>query len=324
MKVLTSFLAAAAAAIALASSAMAETFPDKPVTVVLPFPAGTGPDAVMRQVGDKLSKKWGQPFVVENRPGANGWTAVDAVKKADPDGYTLLQVDNLLFGLQPHIFSKLPFDPVKDFEPVAPLYQTNFFVVVPIDSPWKTMPDLIEAAKSKNGGLTFGSSGVASHMHLGGAMLEGASGVKMTHVPIKDTPQVFVSVANGELGWAFGSASSSGPMYRAHKVKYLALAAPKRHPSFPDIPTVAEAGGPANFELKSWVALFARHGTPQPIIDQINADVAQALAEPDVRDRLVSVGFTPWIDKPAGLAKTLQDDTKLFGDVATREKISLD
>ncbi|KQQ86253.1 tripartite tricarboxylate transporter substrate binding protein [Aureimonas sp. Leaf324] len=321
---MSTFVVAVSAIAALVSPASAQKFPDKAVTVILPFPAGTGPDSVMRQVGDKLSKKWGQPFIVENRPGANGWTAVEAVKKADPDGYTLLQIDNLLFALQPHVFKKLPFDPAKDLVPVAPLYQTNFFVVVPAESPWKTIPDLVEAARAKGGGMTFGSSGVASHMHLGGEMLESATDVKMTHVPIKDTPQVFVSVANGELDWAFGSASSSGPMYRAHKVKYLALAAPKRHPTFPDVPTVAEAGGPADFELKSWVALFARTGTPQEIVDQINADVTEALAEADVKDRLISVGFTPWADKPAGLAKALEEDSKLFGDVAKRENISLD
>jgi tripartite-type tricarboxylate transporter receptor subunit TctC len=324
MRSFKAFITTLAAGIALASPVLAQTFPSKPVTVVLPYPAGTGPDAVMRMVGDKLSQKWGQPVTIENRAGANGWTAVNAVKKAAPDGYTLLQTDNLAFGLQPHVFTKLPFDPVKDFDPVAPLYQTNYFVVVSADSPWKSVPDLIAAAKAKEGAVTYGSSGVASHMHLGGAMLEGATGAKMTHVPVKDTPQVFVSVANGEIGWAFGTASTSGPMYRAHKVKYLALAAPKRHPSFPDVPTVAEAGGPPDFELKAWIALFAPHGTPKAIVDQINADVATALAERDVAERMAAVGFTPWVDTPAALTETLKSDDKLFGDVAKREKISLD
>ncbi len=296
------FKAIAAAVLAttgvLTTSAFAQSFPDKPVKVVLPFPAGTGPDNVMRQVADKLAKRWAHPMTIENRSGANGWTAVEAVKSAPKDGYTLLQVDNLLVTLQPHIFKKLPFDPIKDFEPVASLYQTHFFVVVPTASPWKNIPDLVAEAKAKNGGMTYGSSGVASHMHLGGSMLQNGMNVKMTHVPIKETPQVFVAVANGEMGWAFGTASSSGPMFRSQKVKYLALAAPSRHPSFPNVPTVSEAGGPANFELKSWVALLAPRGTPKAVVDRINADIAAVLAEPDIKEKFTAVGFTPWANTP--------------------------
>ena len=325
MKAFKSLIAAAiAATFAWSCPTMAQDFPAKPIKIVLPYPAGTGPDAVMRQVAEKLTQRWRQPVTIENRPGANGWTAVDAVKTAAPDGYTLMQVDNLLFGLQPHVFRKLSFDPVRDFEPVAPLYQTNFFVVVPANSNWRNIADLTAAAKAKEGGLTYGSSGVASHMHIGGTMLETATGVKMTHVPVRDTPQVFVSVANGEIAWAFGTASTSGPMYRAQKVKYLAIAAPTRHPSFPDVPTIAEAGGPPDFELKACIALFAPHGTPKPVIDRINAEITQILSEPDVRERMVAVGFSPWMSSPAELANTLNNDQKLFGEVARREKISLD
>ena len=154
-------------------------------------------------------------------------------------------------------------------------------------------------------------------------MLEGASGVQMTHVPYKETPQVFVSVANGDLGWAFGSASTAGAMYRAQKVKFIALAAPQRHPSFPDVPTISEAGGP-NIELKSWVALYAPRGTPKPIIDRVNADIQKALAEPDVQERLMSVGFSPWPGPAADVAKALQEDTQLYGEVARRTNISLE
>jgi tripartite-type tricarboxylate transporter receptor subunit TctC len=315
---------AMAAAFALPFQAHAQSFPDKPVKVILPFPAGTGPDAVMRQVADKLTHWWGQPVTIDNKPGANGWTAVEAAKRSAPDGYTILQIDNLLFALQPHIFRKLPFDPIKDFEPVSPLYSTHYFVTVAADSSWNNLSDLSAAAKAKSGALTYGSSGVASHMHLGGAMLERATGTKMTHVPNKDTPQNFVSVANGEISWAFGTASTSGPMYRAGKIKYLALSAPQRHPNFPNVPTVAEALGLPNFELKSWVALFTPHGTPKPVVDRINADVTKALAEPDIRERMTAVGFTPWAASPAELARALADDSKLFGEIAKVENISLD
>jgi tripartite-type tricarboxylate transporter receptor subunit TctC len=317
-------VAAIVAAVAWTAPGRAQTFPSKPVKVIMPYPTGTGPDTAMRLVGEKLHAYWGQPIVIENRPGANYWTAADAAKKAAPDGYTLFQTENFMMGLQPHVFKKLPFDPVKDFDPVSPMYQTNFFVVVPASSPWKNIPDLVAAAKVKDGALSYGSSGVASHMHIGGAMLESATGIKMTHVPVKETPQVFVSVANGEISWAFGSASTSGPMLRANKVKYLAVAGPKRHPSFPDVPTVAEAGGPPNFEVKAWIALYAPHGTPKAIVDKLNADITRALNEPDVRERMNAVGFTTWTGSPADLAKTLEADSKVLGEVARSQSISLD
>lgn len=325
MKVLRVFVAAViGATAAFALPAMAQNYPEKPVKIVLPFPAGTGPDAVMRIVGEKLSNSWGQPVIVDNRPGANGWTAVDVAKKAAPDGYTLFQADNLLVGMQPFVFKQMPFDPIKDLDPVAALYETYFFVVVPVDSPWKTIPDLFAAAKQKDGMMAYGSSGVASHMHLGGAMMERASGAKMTHVPVKDTPQVFILIAQGQLGWSFGTASTSGPMVKAQKVKYLAVAAPKRVSSFPDVPTIAEAGGPSDLFLKSWVALFAPHGTPKAIVDKINADVAKALAEPDVKEKLAAVGFQTWTATPSEIAKTIQDDQKVFSGVAKENNITLD
>jgi tripartite-type tricarboxylate transporter receptor subunit TctC len=148
MRVLKAFVAAILVTAAWTCPAMAQNYPDKPVKVILPFPAGTGPDAVMRQVADKLTRWWGQPVTIDNRPGAHGWTAVEAAKKSAPDGYTMLQIDNLLFALQPHVFRSLPFDPIKDFEPVSPLYSTHYFVTVAANSSWNKMSDLVAAANS--------------------------------------------------------------------------------------------------------------------------------------------------------------------------------
>jgi len=315
--------ATAAATAAGAAPASAQTFPAKPVRIAMPYPAGTGPDVVQRVINEKLSQRWSQPVTVENRPGANGWTAVEAVKRAAPDGHTLLQTDNLQFGLQPFVFRRLPFE-FQDFEPVAGIYQTHYFVTVAANSPWTNVADLIAAARARNGALTYGSSGVASHMHLGGVMLEGANNVRMTHVPVRDTPQVFVAIANGELGWAFGSPATTGPMYRAQRVKYLAISAPTRHPNFPNVPTVREAGGPPDFELKAWIALFAPRGTPRPVADRINAEVTQLLPDPEVRERLSSLGVLPWAVSPEQLSQTVRDDQRVFGELARRERISLD
>ena len=316
-------LGTAIVAAAGAAPASAQSFPSKLARIVMPYPAGTGPDVVQRAINENLSRRWGQPVIVDNRPGGNGWVAVEGVKRAAPDGYTLLQTDNLQFGLQPFVFSRLPFS-FQDFEPVVGLYQTYYFLTVAANSPWKNVTDLMAAAKERGGNMTYGSSGVASHMHLGGVMLEGAHDVRMTHVPFRDTTQVFVSVANGQLDWAFGSPTTTGPIYQSQHVKYLAISGPTRHPNFPDVPTVREAGGPPDFELKAWVGLFAPRGTPRPVIDRINADVTQVLADPDVRGRLSTLGVLAWPATPEQLAQTVHDDQNVFGKLAQREHISLD
>jgi tripartite-type tricarboxylate transporter receptor subunit TctC len=308
----------------LAAPATAQQFPGKPVKTIIPYSAGSGPDTVIRLVGEKLARGWGQQLIVENRPGGNGWIAIDAAKKSPPDGYTLLQLDDTHMALQPHIYKKLPHDLAKDFDPVAPLYRTYFFVVVPANSEWKNVADLLAVAKAKRGGLTYGTWGIGSVGHVGTAMLEAATGTQMTHVPFKELPQLYGAVANGEVGWAYGTAATAGPLHRANKVKFLALAAPKRLAGHPDVPTVGEAGGPANLEVKAWVGLLAPRGTPKPIIERINADVAKALAEPDVRERLAGVGFEPFSSTPAEMAHAIAADSRNFAEVVKRARIALD
>jgi tripartite-type tricarboxylate transporter receptor subunit TctC len=317
--------AMAATLIAIAPHATAQTFPSKPVRIITPFPPGSGPDTVLRVVGEKLSKSWGQSVLVENRPGANGFIAIEAAKKAPADGYTLVQMDDAHMSLQPHLYKKqIPYDPVKDFEPVATLFRTYFFVVVPANSPWKGMPDLIDAAKKKPGELTYGSWFIGSPGHLGAAQLEAATGTQMVHVPFKEMSQLFSAVAGNDVAWSFGSAASAGPLYKAGKVKFMAVAAPKRIAGYESIPTVAEAGGPADFEVKAWVALFAPAGTPAPVVTKIQQDVARALTEPDVKEKLAGVGFEPYTVTPAEIRKLMDADTRRYGDIVKRAKISID
>jgi len=302
----------------------AQQYPAKPVRILTPFPGGSGPDAVLRVVGEKLTKLWGQQVVVENRPGANGFIAIEAAKKAPPDGYTLVQMDDTHLALQPHLYKKIPYDINKDFDPVATLFRTYFFVVVPARSGWKDMKDLVAAAKAKNGDLTYGSWFVGSPGHVGAAMLEAATGTKMTHVPFKEMSQLYTGVANDDVAWAFGSAASSGAMYRASKVRYIAVAAPKRVAGFESVPTVAEAGGPAGFELKAWVALFAPHGTPPAIVAKMNADVAKVLAEPDVKERFAGFGFEPYAITPGEMTASMAADSTRYGDIVKRANIAVE
>ncbi|HSI47089.1 MAG TPA: tripartite tricarboxylate transporter substrate binding protein [Ideonella sp.] len=315
---------AAALACTVAVGVHGQTFPDRPVKVLLPFPAGTGPDTIMRMVGERLARVWGQQVVIENRPGANGWLAMEAAKRAPADGYTLVQVDAPLIAVAPHLWKKLPYDPIKDVEPVATLYRTWYFVTVAADSKWNTVGDLIQAAKAAPGGLSYGSSGVGGNIHLGGAMLEQAAGVKMTHIPYKETPQIYMAISNGDISWAVGTASTTQPMLKARKIKYLAITAPQRSAIFPDVPTVAESQGPAHYQLQTWVSMYAPRGTPQPIVNKINADVGRVLQDPELRTYMGSVGFEMLIQTPAELQDMARKDSMVFKDILKDLKLALD
>lgn len=231
--------------IALSTSAVAqpsESFPAKPVTVVTPFSAGSGPDAVLRVIADKLGKLWNQRVLVENRPGAAGFFAIDAAKRAAPDGYTLLQLDSEQVAALPLLYKSRNIDALKTFDPVVALFRTPFLVSVPTDSKWKSMSDLVAEAKASPGNVSFGSWGIGSPGHLGAEHLELLTGVQMQHVPFREVSQLYTSVGSGDVMWSFATIPSSQGAYKAGKLRYLAVAAPKRTPQMPNVPTVAEAG----------------------------------------------------------------------------------
>lgn len=301
----------------------AQTYPDKPVKVIIPFGPGTSSDAVMRPLAEKLSKKWGQPVIIENRPGANTWIGLDAVRRSPADGYTLLVIDAAPFVVQPHAFKRLPFE-VSDFEPVAPLYWAHFFYAVPADSKWTSMSDLIGAAKVKPGEVSYGSWGLGSVAHLAGTVIESNANARMVHVPYKDSLALYTGVANGDLAWALASPATAGPLERAKKIKFLAIASSKRYPSYPNVPTVSEAGGTSAMEIQTWVAMFAPRGTPKVIIDRINADVASIVADADTRERMTPVGLEPWVGTPADIAKVIESESKRFGAIIRSLNIKLD
>ena len=312
-------------AITLATvAATAQSFPSRPVRVVLPYSAGSGPDSVLRSVGEKLGKDWGQPLLIDNKPGANGWLAIGEAKRAVPDGYTLMEVDATHMTLQPQLYKQMPFDTTRDFEPVAPLYTTNFFIVVGANAPWKNVTELLQAAKAKDGQLSYGTWGIGSVAHIGTAMFEGGSGTRMLHVPFKELPQLYTAVSTGEVDWAFGTAATVAPLYKAKKVRLLAYAGMKRMPGYLDVPTVAESGGPQDFELSTWVALYGPKGLPKPVVERIQSGVAKALAEPDVKERLAGFGFEPWLATPAEMNKVSEADKLRYANIVNKARISLD
>ena len=325
MKLRTACASALAAVTAVtAFSTLAQSFPDRPVKVITPFPAGSGPDVALRIIGERLSKAWGQQLVIDNRPGGNGFIALQAAKQAAPDGYTLVQVDNYHIAAHPHLYKKLPYHASKDFDPVAPLFRNYFFVTVPAGSQWKNMGDLVAAAKAKPTQVTYGSWFIGSPGHLGGGALEGATGIEMNHIPFKDMNQLYGSVSVGDVNWALGSAASASALYKAGKLRFLAAASPKRIAGYADVPTVAEAGGPPNFEVSAWVSLLAPRGTPADIVAKINRDIAKTLTDPELQARYATFAYEPFDATPAEMAKTFDAESRRFAEIVKRSSISLD
>jgi tripartite-type tricarboxylate transporter receptor subunit TctC len=318
-------IAAALSALALCGlSAHAQDFPTKPVRILTPFPVGSGPEGVLRLVADKLSRTWGKPVVVENKPGGNGFIAIDTFKRGATDGHDLIQLDSVHLSAYPHLFKKLPYDIKADFEPLAPLFKTYFFVTIATDSKYKKVSDLIADAKAHPGKLNYGSWSVGNPVHLGSALFESVTGTDMQHVIYKETSMLYSGVATGELAFALGSNATAGAMYRAGKVQYLAVAAPKRVSAFPNVPTIGESGGPAGFEVSGWTTIAAPRGLPKAITDKIQRDIEKALAEPDVRDKFASFAYEPFTLNREQLNAYIQAESTRFGGIIKKAQVSLD
>lgn len=322
--------AAAATATALLAGAGAHAqpaaadFPSKPVTLVTPFAAGSGPDAVLRLVSDKLSRLWNQRVVIDNKPGGGGFIAIEQARRAAPDGYTLLQLDSEHIAALPHLYKSRHFVTLQHFDPVASLFRTPFFVAVGADSKYKTMTDLIADAKAHPGQISYGSWGVGSPGHLGGQQLDALTGTRMQHVPYREVSQLFANVGTGEVPWSFASIPSSQGIYKAGKLRYIAVAAAKRVAQMPDVPTMAEAGGPPSLEVNSFVSLLAPKGVPAAVKAKINADVAKVIADPEIRARFDTFAFEPLAWSPEEIERQAEAKSKVYGELVRIGNISLE
>lgn len=299
-------------------------FPSKPVTIITTFSAGSGPDTMMRAVGEKLSARWKTPVLIDNRPGGAGFIAINAAQAAAPDGHTLLMHEGDAISALPNLFKSRNFRVFDAFDPVGVLYSTPFFVVVSSTSPWKNVGDLLAAARAKPGGVSYGTWGVGSTAHLQTALFEGKAGVQMMHVPYKEMGQLYTGVSTGETDWALGAMASTQFAYQAGRVKYLAVTSARRLPDMPDTPTLAEAGGPANVEASGFVALLAPKGTPEALCDRINKDLLAAVASPEVQARFKTFSFeaVPWT--PAQTRRTIETRIATYEQVIQRNNIKLD
>ncbi len=295
-----------------------------PVRISSTIPAGSGPDVVARLVAEKLQAKWGRPVIVEPRPGGAGAVAISAMRTATTTGNDLVVADVGNLAINPLVFKKLAYDPERDLVPVAVLYKTAFFVTVAADSPYRTLKDLITAADNKTKPLVYGSNAVGGPIHLGSARLDAALGTSMQHVPYKETSQLYASVSTREIDWAYGSIATAGPLVKGGRLRFLAVADTARSPALPDVPTLAEAGGPKNMDALTWVALMAPRGTPPAITAEINKAVNEALAQPDVKERLATFGFVASPGPAQQVADLMRKDRERYAEVLTKVKVEID
>src|SRR5258706_14716761 len=237
------------------TAASAQGFPSRTVKITMPHSSGAAPSIFMRLIAEKLSAVWGRQVVVENRPGASGFIALEAMKSAARDGHELLAVANSHMTINPSLYRKLPYDPEKDFVPVAMVLYASFFVTVASNGPYQSVPAIIAAAKAIPGGVIYSSSHVGSPSHLGAAELEYLTGTKMVHVPYKDQSQMYIGIANGDIHWAFSTIGSRLPPIKGGRNQEIALAPRQGIANAPDGPTVEEAGSPAGFGIDSGVWL---------------------------------------------------------------------
>lgn len=280
-----------------ASAAWAQAYPAKPVHMVVPYPAGGYYDLLARVIGAKLGENWGQPLVVENRVGANGMVGTSFVAKSAPDGYTLLMGGIGPLGINPSIYSKLPYDAVRDFAPVIHVASAPNVLVVHPSVNARSVKELIAMARSDPGKLTFASAGSGSSQHLSGEMLKTMAGVSMTHVPYKGSAPSVTAILAGEVSLLFGTMADVVGHVRAGKLRALAVTSARRIPVLPDVPTMIEAGVP-DFEATAWFGVSAPAGTPNDVVAKINQDVGRILRMPDVLQRISQQGSAEIVGGP--------------------------
>jgi tripartite-type tricarboxylate transporter receptor subunit TctC len=293
--------AAAATTLSLVASfgAWAQAYPTKPVRLVVTFPPGGAPDILARLFADKA--QLGQPVVVDNKPGAGGNIGADNVAKSPADGYTLVMGTVGTHSINGSLYSKMPYDMVKDFAPVAHIASAPNLLVVNNDLPVKTVAELITYMKANPDKLSFGSPGVGTSVHISGELFKSMTGTKMQHVPYKGRQFAIPDLVGGQIQVMFDNMPSALPMAKEGKIRALAQTTAKRSGAAPDVPTVAETV--PGFEATTWFAMFAPAGTPREVVARVNAEIQRVFALPDVQDKLKALGLEPWISTPDELAR---------------------
>jgi tripartite-type tricarboxylate transporter receptor subunit TctC len=288
-RALARLLLGAAFALAGIAPAAAQPYPSKPIRIIVPFPAGGIADIYARVIGTQLTQLWGQPVVVENRTGAGGNIGADAVAKSPPDGYSLVMGSVGTHAVNVTLFSKMPYDPVRDFAPIALVLEAEGLLVVHPSVPAQTVPELIALARAKPGTLTFASAGMGTASHLAGELFKTRANIDMVHVPYKGNVPAITDLLAGQTSLIFATMPTVLPHAKAGKLRALATIGKTRSAAAPELPTIAEAALPG-FEVNNWIGLFAPAGTPPEIVRRLNVEVVRIMGSPEVQARLTSEG----------------------------------
>ena len=305
----------------LAPCALAQDYPNRPVRLIVTVPPGGAADFIARLVGGKLGDALGQPVLVENRGGAGGTIAADAVAKAAPDGYTLLQNSITTHGVGPHLYSKLPYDPVKDFSAVSGLALLPLIMAVNAELPAKTVNDVVALAKREN--LNFASSGNGGAPHMAAELFKSVTGAPVTHVPYKGSGPAVADLVGGRVQIMFDAAPSLIAHIRAGKLRVLAAASAERNRLLPEVPTFAELGHP-RVAVSLWYGLLAPAATPAAIVTRLNAEVAKILQSAEVREKLAAQGAEPMPGTPQAFASFMREEMAKWAPVVKQAGVKLD
>ncbi len=307
----------------LATSALAQSYPNKTVKLVVPFPPGGGNDVIARIIGQKLTAKLGQSFVIENKAGANGIVGLTAVKQATPDGYTLGIAAAGPMAVNPALYDKLPYDPVKDFEPITNMVIYPLLLVTHPSLPVKTMKEFLALAKQKPDTINYASPGSGNSGHLAGELLNAMAKVKTVHVPYKGQGPAMTDLLAGQVQALYSSIPSVLPYVEQGRLNALGIGSTKRLSSMPQVPTIAESGVPG-YEAYSWIGIVAPPGTPKDIVAKLNKEITEILRQKDVEDDLLRQGAIPAGDTPEKFAVFIKDEIVKWGGVVKSANIKAD
>lgn len=298
-------------------------YPNKPVKLIVPFPPGGGNDVIARVIGQKLSDRWGQAVVIDNRAGANGIVGLQALMQSPADGYTLAVGAAGPLAVNPSLYARLPYDPVKDFAAVTNLVNYPLLLVVHPSVPVKTTRDVVTLAKAKPGQLSYASPGSGNSGHLAGELFNSMAGVNTLHIPYKGQGPALTDLLSGQVHMLYSSIPSVINQVKTGQLKAIAVGSAKRLPSLPDVPTIAESGVPG-YEAYSWVGLVAPANTPSDIVHKIYRDVSDILKQADVADKLNQQGALPVGDTPEEFSQYIKAEVAKWGQVVRNANIKLD
>ena len=306
--------ALAACALLQPAASIAQEYPTRPITIVVPLAAGTGMDSLVRLYADKLQSSLGKPVVVENRPGAALMLAATAVAAAPADGYTLLVSTSGPMAINPVLYKKLNYDHEKDFVPISLYAKSPFILVVDPKLPVKSVPDLIKYAKESKAPLTYSSSGTGTALHLSSEYMKQRYGLDMTHIPYKSSPQAVADIAAGHVMMSFAEAGASLPLIKDGRLRALAVSSQTRIPALPDVPTFAEAANAPDFEAVSWHVLLAPAATPKPVVDRLHAEMKKIMGDPEMKKLTSNIGLIP-VDSPSvdGIQQYFKTEREKWG-----------